>query len=289
MNKGAWMVLCCYCLWGLLPVYWKLLANISSIYTLASRIFWSFVVCGILILYQKKYKKILVTFRDKKQLLLHAGCGIMVTINWGTYIYAVISGQMLEGSLAYFLNPIFSVLLGALIFSEKISKLKWLAVVLAFVGIMIQVLEYGKVPYLAIIIGLSFGIYGVMKKKVTTDGESSIFMETLFVVPISVVVLIYMELHHIGAATNLQGFEYLLLPGAGIITTIPLLLFAKGIKETTMSLSGILMYANPTLQMLLGILIYKESFSFHLFITFLFVWFGLALFMISNYREAKKT
>ena len=181
MKKGGWLVLGCYILWGLLPIYWKLLSEINSVYILASRIIWSFVFCSLLLLGMKKGKQIKSVLKNRRQSLLLAGCGIMLTLNWGTYIFAVVTGHILESSLAYFLNPILSILIGRFFYGEKLGKYHWISVAVAFLGIMISILRYGHIPYLAIVIGLSFAIYSAMKKKVTVNSEISMFMETMYV------------------------------------------------------------------------------------------------------------
>jgi len=289
MKKGGWLVLACYILWGLLPIYWKLLSEINSVYILASRIIWSFVFCSLLLLGMKKGKQIKVVLQNPRQSLLLAGCGIMLTLNWGTYIFAVVTGHILESSLAYFLNPILSILIGRFFYGEKLGKYHWISVAVAFLGIMISILRYGHVPYLAIVIGLSFAIYSAMKKKVTVNSEISMFMETMFVTPMACIVIAVMEGMGLGIAGSLTLPTFLILMLSGVVTSVPLILFSRGIKEISLSLSGILMYCNPTLQMLVGIFLYHEKLTVPNVITFACVWIALILFLYGDKQMEKST
>lgn len=288
MKKGGWLVLGCYILWGLLPIYWKLLSEINSVYILASRIIWSFVFCSLLLLGMKKGKQIKSVLKNRRQSLLLAGCGIMLTLNWGTYIFAVVTGHILESSLAYFLNPILSILIGRFFYGEKLGKYHWISVAVAFLGIMISILRYGHIPYLAIVIGLSFAIYSAMKKKVTVNSEISMFMETMYVTPVACIVIAVLEGLGLGISDSLTLSSFLIIMLSGVVTSVPLILFSRGIKEISLSLSGILMYSNPTLQMLVGIFLYHEKLTVPNVITFVCVWIALVLFLYGD-RQMEKS
>ena len=194
-------------------------------------------------------------------------------------------GRILEASLAYYMNPLFSVLIGAIFFKEKLSRVQWASVALAFAGVMFSVIRYGEVPYLAIIIGLSFALYGALKKGIKADSETSICMETMAVLPIALVFIAYAQFSGFTTFSSLTTAEALLLIATGPITSIPLMLFAKGIKGTSI---GILMYINPTLQLLVGVFIYNEAFTQTNAITFAFVWAAVILFVFDSLRKHKK-
>lgn len=215
-------------------------------------------------------------------------CGILISINWGVYILTVAMGRILEASLAYYMNPLFSVLIGALFFKERLSRVQWTSVALAFAGVMLSVIRYGEVPYLAIITGLSFALYGALKKGIKADSETSICMETMAVLPIALVFIAYAQFSGFTTFSSLTTAEALLLIATGPITSIPLMLFAKGIKETSIVTSGILMYINPTLQLLVGVFIYNEAFTQTNAITFAFVWAAVILFVFDSLRKNKK-
>lgn len=288
MNRSSLNVLGCYILWGLLPIFWKLLAGVNSAYVLAQRIVFSCVFCLAVILIRKNGGEIGKIIKNKSERRMFFLCGILISINWGVYILTVAMGRILEASLAYYMNPLFSVLIGALFFKERLSRVQWTSVALAFAGVMLSVIRYGEVPYLAIITGLSFALYGALKKGIKADSETSICMETMAVLPIALVFIAYAQFSGFTTFSSLTTAEALLLIATGPITSIPLMLFAKGIKETSIVTSGILMYINPTLQLLVGVFIYNEAFTQTNAITFAFVWAAVILFVFDSLRKNKK-
>lgn len=287
MNRSSFSVLGCYVLWGLLPIFWKLLANVDSVYVLAQRVLFSCVFCLAIILLKKNGSSVKNILKSKTERRRYFVCGILISINWGVYILTVAMGKILEASLAYYMNPLFSVVIGALIFKEKLSAVQWVSVGLALVGVMISVIAYGNVPYLAIIIGLSFALYGAMKKTIKAESEVSICMETMSVLPLALAFIVYAQLSGYTTFSSLSNAEMLLLAASGAVTSIPLMLFAKGIRKTSITTSGILMYINPTLQLLVGVLIYNEVFTKMNAITFAFVWAAVILFVLDSLRKHK--
>ena len=287
MNKSSFSVLGCYVLWGLLPIFWKLLANVDSVYVLAQRVLFSCIFCLAIILLKKNGSSVKNILKSKTERRRYFVCGILISINWGVYILTVAMGKILEASLAYYMNPLFSVVIGALIFKEKLSAVQWVSVGLALVGVMISVIAYGNVPYLAIIIGLSFALYGAMKKTIKAESEVSICMETMSVLPLAIVFIAYAQVSGYTDFSSLSTTEMLLLIASGPVTSIPLMLFAKGIRKTSITTSGILMYINPTLQLLVGVLIYNEVFTKMNAITFAFVWAAVILFVLDSLRKHK--
>lgn len=288
MNRSTLQVLGCYILWGLLPVFWKLLAGVNSAYVLAQRIVFSCVFCAAVILLRKRGAAAVAILRDKKQRGRYLLCGVLITVNWGVYILTVASGRILEASLAYYMNPLFSVVIGAMVFKERLSVLQWVSVGLACIGVGYSVAVYGSVPYLAVIIGLSFALYGALKKGIKSESEVSICMETLSVLPLAVLFILYAQFSGLTTYASLSGGEMALLVLSGIVTSVPLILFAGGIKGTSMTVSGILMYVNPTLQLLLGVFAYGEEFTRANAVTFAFVWLAVILFVGDNLRGRKR-
>ena len=287
MNKDTFNVLGGYVLWGLLPVFWKLLAGVNSAYVLAQRIVFSCLFCFAVILIKKNGGELKNILRDKKQRRLYLACGLLISANWGVYILTVATGRILEASLAYYMNPLFSILIGALIFKERLSGVQWLSVALAFVGVMYSVVLYGSVPYLAIIIGLTFALYGAIKKGIKAESEVSICMETASVLPLALIFIVYAQLSGFTTFASLSVKEMLLLVLTGAITSVPLMLFASGIKRTSITVSGILMYINPTLQLLLGVFMYNEEFTKANAVTFAFVWLAVILFVGDGLRHKR--
>ena len=288
MNRSSLSVLGCYVLWGLLPIFWKLLANVDSVYVLAQRVLFSCIFCLAIILLKKNGSSVKNILKSKTERRRYFVCGILISINWGVYILTIAMGKILEASLAYYMNPLFSVVIGALVFKEKLSAFQWVSVGLAFVGVMISVIAYGNVPYLAIIIGLSFALYGAMKKTIKAESEVSICMETMSVLPLALVFIAYAQVSGYTDFSSLSTTEMLLLIASGPVTSIPLMLFAKGIKGMSITSSGILMYVNPTLQLLVGVLIYNEAFTKMNAITFAFVWAAVILFVLDSLNKHKE-
>ena len=283
MNRSTLQVLGCYILWGLLPVFWKLLSGVNSAYVLAQRIVFSCVFCLAVLLVKRRGAAVQAILRDKKQRRLYLCCGLLITVNWGVYILTVATGRILEASLAYYMNPLFSIVIGALIFKERLSPVQWVSVGLAFVGVM-----YSVVLYVAVIIGLSFALYGALKKGIKAESEVSICMETLAVLPLALGFILYAQLSGLTTYASLTGGEMALLALTGIVTSVPLMLFAGGIKKTSITVSGILMYVNPTLQLLLGVFAYGEEFTKANAVTFAFVWLAVILFVADGLRHLKK-
>lgn len=279
MKKGTLYILFCYILWGLLPVYWKQLQVVDSIYVLAERVVWSFVFCAGIILVKKEGKKVVKALRDPKKLWILLLSSVLLIVNWGFYIVAIHNNHIIDASLAYYMNPIFAVLIGFLIFKEKMSKQQWLSVIIAAIGVGYSVVMYGKVPTFALIIGGSFAIYGGIKKGFKMESHISIFVETLFLLPFALVYIIWSRSQGSVGIENLPGLKILYLPLSGALTAMPLLLYSEGIKRTPLTRAGLLMYINPTLQLLLGVIVYNEIFTKVNAVTFICIGIALLIYI----------
>lgn len=289
MKRGPLCVLGCYVLWGCLPAFWKLISHLNSLYVLGCRIVWAMVFTGAALALRGHLAaptRAALSVRRERRLLIAASCAI--TVNWGVYIWAAGHGHLLDSSLAYYLNPILAILLGALVFGERLNKLQWLSVAVAAAGILAAAVRYRQIPWIALVVGGSFALYGAIKKKVEAEAAVSTFVETLLMTPVSLAALIWLERQGNGAVGVLHGWQWLLLPAAGIVTTVPLILFSAGMKTTPMSLAGILMYINPTLQLLLSVWLYGEEFTETHAILFCFVWCALGLYVLSDHLERRK-
>lgn len=287
-QKGIWLVLFSYIFWGAMPVFWKLLEKVDSLYILFSRVAWSLVFCVLYLSIRHKWGRIRVIFRDKKVVLRCLASGIVVCVNWGSYIWAVNNGHVLDSSFGYYMNPILVVILGVVCFQEKLSVKEWASVLLTVVGVLYVVVSSGTVPVLAVVIGGSFAIYGMIKKGLTIGSDESLFMETLLVSPVAVGYLIYAEAAGFGAAGVLSGAEWTLLPLAGIITAIPLLTYAAGVQKVPFYVTGMIMYLNPTIQFLMGIFLFKEPVDASKIVSFVFIWAGVVLMMMRGKNRGKK-
>lgn len=281
-NKGPWLVFFCYLLWGILPVYWKLLVTVDSYMILANRVVWSLVFAVILLALLRQMSALKQALKDRRLMRVLLITGVLIVVNWGSYIIAVNTDHVIDASLAYYLNPLMSILIGCFFFKEQLTGLQKLAVVLAAVGVLYAVISYGVVPWLALIIGGSFAAYGAIKKTVSIDGITSLAIECLWMLVPSLIMLGWLFANGQTAASGaaIAWWQWLLLPTTGIITGAPLVFFAKGIQTTSYSLSGILMYINPTLQLLCGVFLFHEAFTSIYAVMFAFVWAGVALYII---------
>ena len=281
--SGSLLVLLCYIMWGLIAAYWSMFSTVDPMAVLAFRIAWSMVFCLILNVAGKQTDTLKKVLRDKKQMLTLLAAGVVVSLNWGGYITAVMTGRVLDASLAYYMYPLFSIVLGSFVYGEKLRPLQWLAFVLALIGVIVPMVAYGELPLFAIFIGVSFAGYGAIKKKVTARGITSIFVETMWDTPIALAYLLL-----VSDLSNVTSFQWWMLPTTGIATSVPLILFSIGIKTTSLSLAGVLMYINPTIQLLIGVFFYGEAFTTVHGIMFAFVWVGVALFLWDSLKHRGK-
>ena len=287
-NRGPLCVLGCYVIWGVLPIFWHMLAAVDALYVLSARIVASVAFLLVLLAARRRLGTVAEACRDRGALVRMMLSGVFICINWGVYIWAVNGGHALDASLAYYMNPILAVVLGTAVFGERLSPLQWLSVAVTFAGIVVTVVGHGQFPWMALVIGGSFAVYGAVKKGVRAEAEVSALVETLTLAPFALAYLLWAEARGTGAVGVLSGWQWLLLPLSGIATTVPLLFFARGIKTTPMSLSGILMYVNPTLQFLVSVAVFREKFTAAYGVLFGFVWSGLALYLAAGFLRRRR-
>ena len=193
LKKGPLYVLACYILWGLLPVFWKQLSMVGSLYVLANRILWSLVFTAVILFFRReRFASVRDVFRNKREWKRLMLSGIVISINWGVFIWAVSNNHILDSSLAYYMNPILVILIGTLVFHEKLTRMQWLAVAVTFTGLVITIIRYRQIPWIALVIGGSFALYGALKKTVKTDAVVSTFVETLTTAPLFLALVIWM-------------------------------------------------------------------------------------------------
>lgn len=278
---GGIAVAVAYIMWGFLTLFWNLLSEVNPVFILSQRIIWSMVFMGIYILVLKKTAEIKGIFKDRRALLICFVCGVLVTVNWGVYIYAINSGHVLDASLGYFIEPVLVALIGLIAFKEKPSNLEKITFILAFAGLVYMIVRTKTFPALSLIIAGSFAVYGAVKKNLNITPEASLFMETLFMTPFALIFAIYAEQHGMGVTGVISGWKLWLLPACGIITSVPLLLFNIGVKKIPYYLSGIIMYLNPTIQFFMGIFYFGEAMDKDRLISFIFIWVGI-MFAITD-------
>lgn len=271
-----------YVLWGFLPLYWKLVDEIPAAEVLAHRVVWSLVFMFIILLLVGKFTsfwdelKALLT--NRKRLLAISFASVFISINWGLYIWAVASEQLVQASLGYYINPLVSILLGIIVLKEKLSTLQTISFIIAAVGVLNLAFNFGEFPWLALLLAFSFGIYGLLKKMVQLGALVGLAIETLLITPFALLFLAFMPWDD---AFGTSGGTTLLLIVAGIATAVPLLLFASGAKRIPLSLVGLLQYIAPTITLILGVFLFNEPFTgVHLF-SFICIWAALTLYTLS--------
>lgn len=275
-----------YLLWGLFPLYWKPINHVPAFEILAHRIFWAFVFMMILLVCLKKTRAFLLGFKQMAMkpvmLLLIILASVLVSANWFIYIWAVNHGHVIESSLGYYINPLISVLLGILFLKEKLNVWQLIAFLLAAAGVAVLIIEYGRMPWIALALALTFGFYGLTKKIVRADSILGIAYETLFVTPVALFYLIHIQVKGTAAFGTESLTTTLLLIGTGVVTAVPLLCFAEGARRISLTMIGFFQYISPTLTLILGIFVFKEPFSHTQFISFSFIWLALIVFSLSS-------
>lgn len=288
MQKSIISAMMAYVLWGILPIYWKALKAVSPLYILSSRIFWSFIFCVIFVTIIKKWPEIKTVILDKKRFIYCILSGLMVSLNWYTYIWAVNANFIIDASLGYYINPLVVVLFSALFFGERFNKWESLSVLLALVGVVFITLKIGKFPVVAIILALTFALYGVFKKKLNASPIVSLILETAVVAPFAFAAIISIEAQGQGIVALANPLVSALAVLAGVVTAIPLLLYAKGVQEISFSLLGFFQYITPTIMLFLGVFLYGEAFTMVDLIGFGFIWIALIIFTMSKIRSGTK-
>ncbi|NLL51127.1 MAG: EamA family transporter RarD [Peptococcaceae bacterium] len=286
-KKGISAIFTSLLIWGFLPIYWKQIVNVTPVQILANRIIWSFVFVFVIILLQRRWQEFFSLKRDKNVLYLIIS-GFVISLNWGTFIYAVNTGHIVDASLGYYINPLLTILLGAIVLKEKLTGLQIMAVALAAGGVAVITLSYGSVPYIAIILAVSFSTYSLLKRMVKTEVVMGLAAETFAVLPLAAGFLIYLHLNGQPVYGHLGLAELLFLLGSGIATAVPLLLFSYGTKIISLTTVGFLQYLSPTISLFLGIFLYHEPFTFIEGITFLLIWAALIIYSISQVKEYSK-
>lgn len=267
-------------LWGIFPMYWKLLETIPALEILAHRILWSFVFITLFLFIKNRFMigQLLNNAHARKVLI---SMSLLIGVNWFTYVFAVNSGRIVEASMGYYINPLVSVFLGLVILKEKLSALQICALVLAIVGVLYITIDYGQFPWIALVLASAFGFYGLLKKTSRLVSLPSLMVETLFLSPIAISVVIYRALRGSGALFSISiGMDFLLIC-AGVVTVLPLYWFAEGAKRIPLSSVGFLQYIAPTLMLCIGVFMYHEAFTRTHLVSFGLIWCALMVYTVT--------
>ncbi|WP_305805935.1 EamA family transporter RarD [Stenotrophomonas sp. YIM B06876] len=287
-HHGLWGVTLAFVIWGLFPLYWHLLKAVPSLQIIAHRIVWSAVLLvGWLVLRGGWDWLRAIAARPRRFWLLGLS-SLLIAANWGLYIWAVNAGHVVETSLGYFINPLLSVLLGVLVLGERLGKLQWLAVALAALGVAWLTWQSGRPPWIAIGLSITFGLYGLIRKLVVVDAVAGLGVESLFMVLPALGYVLWAENGHGGGFISGWGWDSkVLLVLAGAVSAIPLIAFAYGVRRVPLTVVGLLQYIAPTLQFLVGVLVFREAFGHSQLLGFGLIWAGLAVFAIAGLRAAR--
>jgi chloramphenicol-sensitive protein RarD len=285
MKKGLASASGAYILWGILPIYWKLVGDVPAQEIIAHRIIWSllFMLAVVVVMNRKQqlYEETIQLLAAPARLLALVMGTIFITVNWSLFVWAVNDGRVIETSLGYYVSPLVSILLGIFFLRERLSLGQTIAVILAACGVFYMTMNFGSVPWAAIGLALSFGLYGLCKKRAGLSPITSITLETLIVAPFAFIYLLYLDIHGVGSFESLS-LTSLFLVGGGIVTPIPLLLFASGANRLSLTMLGFVQYLAPTISLLLGIFLYSEAFTTVHAVSFGLIWAALLAFSLAD-------
>ncbi|TDW58970.1 chloramphenicol-sensitive protein RarD [Oceanimonas baumannii] len=285
--RGALLALCAYLLWGLAPVYFKQLLDVPAPEILAHRVVWSILLLLGLITALGYWTRVRALLRQPRLLLLLLISSVVIGTNWLVFIWAVNNNHILDASLGYYINPLLNIVLGMVFLQERYRPLQWLAVGLAALGVLIQLLVFGSLPWVALVLALSFGTYGLIRKQVPVDPFTGLLLETSVLLIPAVLWLWGLNSATGNLSANSTSLNLLLL-AAGLITTIPLLLFAGAARRLQLSTLGFFQYLAPSLALLLGVLVYEEAFTTDKAITFALIWIALIVYSLDGIRQRRR-
>jgi chloramphenicol-sensitive protein RarD len=284
-RQGFTFALGAYAIWGLiLPIYMKLLADVSPLEIVGHRVIWAIPFAMLILWWQGLLGGVWRHFGNIRTVALATLTATLISVNWGTYVYAIVSGHAIEAALGYYINPLVNVILGALVLGERPNRIQSVAIGLAAIGVAILTVKAGGLPWISLVLAVSFGTYGLLRKMVPVGAAEGFFLEVAILALPSVLLIAFMpgESHFL---TN--GWEAAMLFGAGPLTAIPLILYAAGARLLHFSTIGILQYTVPTLLFLTAVFVFGEPFSLWQLIAFAFIWAALVLYTVALFRNGR--
>ncbi|WP_117236458.1 EamA family transporter RarD [Vibrio maerlii] len=287
-RHGVLLAIAAYTMWGIAPIYFKALGDVSPLEILSHRVIWSFFLLALLVHFSKSWRNVRETLKSKKKMAYLLSTSVLVGTNWLIFIWAVNSDHMLDASLGYYINPLINVVLGMCFLGERLRKLQWFAVTLAAIGVAIQIIGFGSVPVVALALAFSFGFYGLLRKKVALDAQTGLFIETLVMLPLAAIFVLFIANSPTADLLSNPLNLNLLLIAAGVVTTLPLLCFTGAATRLKLSTLGFFQYIGPSLMFLLAVTLYNEAFSADKAITFAFIWGALVIFSFDGLKNNAK-
>ncbi len=286
-RRGITFGAAAYVLWGSFPLYWPLLKPAGALEILAHRIVWSALTMIILVVVLRRTPAVLAVVRDRRTLALLSGAAVLVSINWATYIWGVNNERVVEASLGYFINPLVTVLLGVFVLGEELRRLQWYALGLATIAVVVLTLDYGRPPWVALVLACSFGTYGLAKKQAGVDAIESLAVETAVIAPVAAAYLGFLMLTGASNFASHGTAHALLFTTTGIVTAIPLLLFGAAAIRVPLVVLGLLQYLAPIIQFALGVLFFHEAMPTGRWIGFGLVWIALAMLAVETIHHQR--
>ena len=269
-----------FLLWGVVPVYWKMLQHVPALEILAHRIVWGLALVAVWMTIRGRWQELRDVFRRPRTVAALLASTVFIAINWGLFIYAVNTNRVLATSLGYYINPLVNVLLGLVVLNERLNRKQWIAVSLAALAVILLTLQAGELPWTSLVLPVSFGLYSLLRKTVHADAVVGLTFETAALFPIAAALLLRQELRGVGALGN-QGLGIdLLLVAAGAVTAVPLILFTLGLRRIPLSTAGLLQYIAPTMTFLLAVLLFDEPFSTAHAVSFTLIWIALVIYSV---------
>jgi len=287
-EQGIACAILCSVLWGFLPIYWKALVPVDPLLILFYRIVLAFFFALALALYFYKWNGIIGPMKEKGTLLHFFIAGLLISFNWGTYIWAVSNNFVIQACIGYYIEPLVVCIFGILFFKERMNKYKLTAFLLACLGVAVILIYYHEVPVIALSLAVSFASYAAVKKKVRLDAVLALLYETMLIVPFALTAILYYELTGKGAFTHAQPTQWGLLALAGILTATPLMFFSMAANRISLITLGITEYIAPSITLLLGIFAFREPFDKVQLATFAIIWVGLVIFTVGEIKENRE-
>lgn len=288
MHKGYVYGVLAYFLWGILPIYWKFLQHVNPVETLLHRILWSFVFVAVTLTLRKKWRELASLRRRPKTIMIFILTAALITANWFTYLWAVSNDFIVEASLGYFINPLINVALGVFFLKERLRPGQFIAILIAIVGVIYLTLTYGSFPWIAIILALCFGFYGLLRKTAPLESLEGLFVETSILLVPCVLGIFYLIRTDQSAFVDFGHYTPYVLMFGGVITAVPLLLFSASARRITLIALGVLQYIAPTLQFLIGVFLYGEPFNRARFFGFSVIWIALIVYTGEGLLRARQ-
>src|SRR5438270_862191 len=276
--SGLVAAIACFTAWGLVPIYWKLLASVPATEILAHRFVWTTIFLSALLSWQRRWPEVMANVRSPSARLFCLTGGVAIASNWFLFIYAVNAGRVIETSLGYFMTPLMNVLFGAFFLRERLTRLQFASVSLATLGVLNLTFGYGRFPWIAVLLCVTFGLYGLLRKQSGTAAIPGLFIETILLVPFAVVFLIYLQRSGALVFARADSSLSILLISTGVVTAVPLFWFGYATRHLRLVTVGFLQYLSPIGSFFLGVFLYHEPFTRGHLVTFVLIWLALALF-----------